>query len=323
MGGGWLLPKISPSPPSFVSTTCRKPGNAFSGYRGAATRAPGRRFRTAHRNSQPPQPANVMTNHALPLSRLQRPRRPLLVRLAGRQHLKNQSQQVMRHRHHRSRPLAAMFRGDAPELLFQEAVFSLGRPLGTLRQGAPQPRVALVGRAALVFTRTPVIARAHPGPRTDMRRISKCLHIGSGLRQNGGRTILPYPRDALQQFPLPCQTDLPDLGGNLLVQPQDRPLQQFHVLHAEANHAPMMLTEAMLLQSSHQGRDLLARPALGQAGDFLRPGVSLQQGLPHALSGDPNTSDSTLPSFTLASSSTFWMRFFSLLPAAISFLRRR
>src|SRR5215471_12595698 len=160
----------------------------------------------------------MMPDHPLLVAWIRNGRLLFLVGLSGAENFIGENQQCVSDRDDRRGLLAPRLGGDPPELVLEETIL-LGRSSpSALGQSASEPPVAAGGMTAPILTRTPIVARTNPGPRTQVLLRRKLRHVRSGFGQNGGGAGLLQPRHALHQAPLWFQTRFSNLRHNILVQ---------------------------------------------------------------------------------------------------------
>jgi hypothetical protein len=109
----------------------------------------------------------------------------------------NNDQNRMRQRHQRA--FLATPSGNPPILSGQIGLFGFGGDMRNLNQNLPEPDIAFAGLAAQALVPTFRIARAHPGPRSEVFGIGEALQGGPDLSDNDFCRFPTHPWDGIEE----------------------------------------------------------------------------------------------------------------------------
>ena len=222
----------------------------------------------------------------------------------GLQHLVDDPQQRVAHRHRR--PLPAPPRRQPPVLRAQVRPLAPARRVRRLDQGHPQPPAPLGRLAAATLAGALVVPRAHPGPARQVARRRELPHLRAqpprrrprppGGRPRGSSPAAPPPR---RTAPAPGRSARP-AGRSGPPAPRSGPAAPA----AGSGGAPSPCPRNACRSAGIFARSRPLASSASASGSSWPSIIARSMARPES----PSTSVATLPSLMLASSSTFWMR---------------
>jgi len=143
--------------------------------------------------------------------------------------------------------------------------------------------VAFGARRTSLFARTPFVARADPGPRSEMSSTREAAHIRTDLSDDGRSSDRSSRRQREEEFHRFFL--LGNESGNIDLHPLDRPIQVVEVVEQFAKEQLVVRLYSSIQRQTQRGQ-LFAQASFSQLGQDLRVRLPLLDGLEHTSPTD-------------------------------------